>query len=264
MSRLGCFGPVAVALLFVAPLLWLLTGSLQPTGQRGQAFLSLPNPVSIANYVRLFQVYDLGRPLLNSLCVVLVAVPITIVTASGAGFAMAQLPDRARRALLMLAVALMIVPIPALWLPRFVMFSALGLIDSLLALIIPSLMGSSSFFVLLFYWTFRRLNPNLFEAAYLDGAGPIRTWWLVALPLGRATAMVVAVLTFALYWSDYMSSLIYLRSEALYTLPLRLQQFMTQDVANQPLAMAATVLAILPVLLSFLWIQRYLWPEGRP
>ncbi len=60
-----------------------------------------------------------------------------------------------------------------------------------------------------------------------------------------------------------MSSLIYLRTEALYTLALRLQEFMTQDIANQPLAMAATVLAILPVVLSFLWIQRYLWPEGR-
>ncbi len=249
--------------LFVAPLVWLLLGSLQPPGSTGQSLPLFPNPLSLSNYGRVFQVYDLGRPLLNSLLVVLAAVPITLVTASAAGFAMAQAPDRPRRRLLLLTVILMIVPIPALWLPRFVMFSALGWIDSLFALIVPSLMGSSPFFVLLFYWTFRRVPPHLFDAACLDGAGPIRVWWLIALPLARTTALVVAVLTFALYWSDYMSSLIYLRSEALYTLALRLQEFMTQDLANQPLAMAATVLAILPVVLSFLWIQRYLWPEGR-
>jgi multiple sugar transport system permease protein len=118
-------------------------------------------------------------------------------------------------------------------------FSSVGLIDSLFVLIVPALMGTSPFFVLVFYWTFRRAPSNLFDAARLDEP------------------------TFTYYWNDCMGSLIYLRSEALYTLSLRLQQFMTQDLGNQPLAMAAAVLAILPVLLLVLSIQRYLWSEDR-
>lgn len=247
-----------VALLFIAPLLWLVFGSLQKPGQAGQPLL--PNTISIVNYWQMFQVYDLGRPLVNSLFVVLMAVPLTLITASGAGFAMSQLPHPMRRRLVLLTVSLMIVPIPALWLPRFVMFSAIGWIDSLVTLIIPSLMGSSPFFVLLFYWTFRRIESNLFDAARMDGAGSLRIWWLVALPLSRVTVTVVSVLTFTLYWSDYISSLMYLRSESLYTLSLRLQQFMAQDIGSQPLAMAAAVLIIFPVILSFLWVQHYFWP----
>jgi multiple sugar transport system permease protein len=213
--------------------------------------------------VRVFDVYDLLQPLLNSLFVVAMAVPLTILTASGAGFALAQLSNRLSRRLVLLTIILMIVPLPVLWLPRFVMFSSVGLIDSLFALIVPALMGTSPFFVLVFYWTFRRVPPNLFDAARLDGASTIQTWWLIALPAARTSIVVVSVLTFTLYWNDYMSSLIYLRSESLYTLSLRLQQFMTQDLGNQPLAMAASVLAILPVLLLVLAIQRYLWSDDR-
>ncbi len=176
---------------------------------------------------------------------------------------MSQLSHQLRQRLVYLSVILMIVPIPALWLPRFVMFSTVGLIDSLFALIVPALMGTSPFFVLVFYWTFRRVPPNLFDAARLDGAGTLQTWWLIALPAARTSVIVVSVLTFTLYWNDYMNSLIYIRSEGLYTLSLRLQQFMTQDIGNQPLAMAAAVLAILPVMVLVLSIQRYLWSEDR-
>ena len=254
---------LVVALLFIGPLVWLVLGSLQQPGQASPALSLFPNPVSLSNYGQVFQVYDLVRPIFNSFVVVLAAVPLTIITASCAGFAMSQLEGPLRQRLVLLTVILMIVPIPALWLPRFVMFSTVGWIDSLFALIVPSLMGSSPFFVLLFYWTFRRIQGNLFDAARLDGASVLQIWWRVALPLARAATTVVAVLAFALYWNDYMSSLIFLRSEAVYTLSLRLQQFMTQDVATQPLAMAATVLAILPVVALFLWVQRYLWPDGR-
>src|SRR5689334_9128250 len=254
---------LVVAISFVAPLIWLVLGSLQPTGQNTQVLPLLPNPISPSNYLRVFDVYDLLQPLFNSLFVVAIAVPLTIVTASGAGFAISQLSHRLRQRLALLTVLLMIVPIPALWLPRFVMFSSVGLIDSLFVLIVPALMGTSPFFVLIFYWTFRRVPPNLFDAARLDGASTIQVWWRIALPAARTSIVVVSVLAFTFYWNDYMSSLIYLRSESLYTLSLRLQQFMTQDIGNQPLAMAASVLAILPVLVLVLLIQRYLWTDNR-
>src|SRR5579871_1289107 len=148
---------LVLACLFVVPLIWLVLGSLQPTGQTSQAFPLIPNPPSPSNYWRVFQSYDLWHPVLNSLVVAGAAIPLTLLTASGAGFAMSQLENRIRRPLLLLTVILMIVPFPALWLPRFVMFSAVGWIDTLWALILPAVMGTSPFYVLLFYWSFRRL-----------------------------------------------------------------------------------------------------------
>src|SRR5215813_11349050 len=90
---------LGVAIVFVAPLIWLVLGSLQPTGQNTQVLPLIPNPISPSNYIHVFDVYDLLQPLLNSLFVVLIAVPLTIVTASGAGFALAQLSNRLRQRL---------------------------------------------------------------------------------------------------------------------------------------------------------------------
>ena len=117
---------LVVALLFIGPLVWLVLGSLQQPGQASPALSLFPNPVSLSNYGQVFQVYDLVRPIFNSFVVVLAAVPLTIITASCAGFAMSQLEGPLRQRLVLLTVILMIVPIPALWLPRFVMFSTVG------------------------------------------------------------------------------------------------------------------------------------------
>src|SRR5258708_1084846 len=120
-----------VAMLFVAPLMWLVLGSIQPSGQTAHPLPLLPNPITLSNYWQIFKVYDLGRPFLNSLFVVLMTIPLTIITASGAGFAMSQLSSRLRQRLVLLTVMLMIVPLSALCLPRFVIFSTVCLLDTL-------------------------------------------------------------------------------------------------------------------------------------
>ena len=84
-------------------------------------------------------------------------------------------------------------------------------------------MGSSPLFVLLFYWTFRRVPSQLFEAARLDGAGILVIWAWIAMPLARPTTITVAVLAFMFYWSDFVSPLLYLKSESRYTLPVGLR-----------------------------------------
>ncbi|MEP7289072.1 MAG: carbohydrate ABC transporter permease [Chloroflexota bacterium] len=253
-----------IALLFALPLIWLVSSSLQQPGLAPQPKITLlPDPVVWSNYTHVFEVYPIGQQLLNSIFVVLLTVPLTLITASWAGFAMTQLAAPMRKRLVLLTVILLIVPLPALWLPRFVMFTYIGLIDTLWTLIIPAFMGSSPFFVLLFYWTFRRLPNELYEAARLDNASTLQIWRLVAMPLAKPTIAVVAVLTFVLYWSDFINPLIYLRSENLYTFSLRLYMFTSMDTTNQPLAMAATVIVIAPVVLLFLLVQRYFWPTGR-
>lgn len=253
-----------VAAVFVLPLVWLAVASLRQPGlppPRGLEWF--PHAPAWSNYPRIFALVPLAQHARNSLIVVGLAVPLTVVTASWAGFAMAQLHERPRRRLLMLAVLLRLVPVTALWLTRFVLFRHLGLVDTVWALIAPALMGSSPFFVLLFYWTFRRLPPQLFESARLDGAGALRTWATIALPLARPTMTTVSVLAFALYWRDFITPLLYLRSESRYTLPLGLRLLQQLDRTEWPLLMAGATVLTAPVVMVFLLAQRYFWPEER-
>jgi multiple sugar transport system permease protein len=254
--------PLLVAALFLLPLWWMVTASLRPPGLPPPSSVEwLPGQPSVGNYGAVFELLPFGRYLLNSLTVVVLAVPLTIVTASLAGFAMALLPRRSRTGLVVVSVALLMVPVTALWLTRFLLLRWVGLTDTLLALVLPALAGSSPLFVLLYYWTFRRVSPEVFEMARLDGAGPLGTWRHIALPLAVPTSVAVAVLTFILYWSDFISPLLYLRSQDLYTLPMGLRQLQQLDPADWPLLMAGAVMLTVPAVLFFLLVQRLLLGE---
>jgi len=250
--------------LFVMPIVWMIAASLRQAGlPPPQSIELIPNPIALGNYVRVFDILPWGRYLLNSLFVVSVAVPITIVVASWAGFAMAQLPDRSRRILLILSLGLLMIPFSALWLTRFVLFSAVGLVNSHAALIAPALAGTSPLFVLLFYWTFRRVPLELFESARLEGAHAFSIWWRIGLPLALPTVAAVGMLAFLFYWSDFMSPLLYLKSQSLYTLPVGLQQLRQLDRTNWPLLMSGAVLMTLPPVLVFLFLQRYFLRDAQ-
>jgi multiple sugar transport system permease protein len=255
---------IAVTALFGVPLLWVFSASLRRPGLPPPRSVEwLPDPVSWGNYPLLFELLPFGTYCLNSLLVAALAVPLTLVTASWAGFGMAQLDARARHGLILLSLALLLIPVTSLWLTRFVLFRWLGLINTFTALLAPACMGSSPLFVLLFYWTFGRMPAELFESARMDGAGLLSIWGRVALPLSRPTVMAVSVLTFILYWNDFINPLLYLKSQHLYTLPVGLQQLQQLDRTNWPLLMAAAVLLTAPAALTFLAVQRYFLQESR-
>lgn len=261
-ARLGRLGwhlaSAAAAALFLLPLVWMASGSLrQPGLPPPRALEWLPTPAAWANYRRIFELLPLGRYLLNSVVVAGLAVPITLLAASWAGFALAQVSTRAQPRLVLLALALLLVPITALWLARMALFNWLGWVDSYAALLAPALMGTSPLFVLLFYWAFRRQPAELVESARLDGAGAFAIWWSVALPLARSTVVAVALLTVLVYWSDFINPLLYLRSQRLYTLPVGVQQLQQHDRGNWPLLMAAAVVMATPAVLLFAAVQRY-------
>ena len=253
-----------IAALFVVPLIWAGLASLRQPGLPPPRGLGLPTTaLAWQNYRQIFTLLPLGGYLLNSLLVASSAVLITLVTASWAGFAMARLPAPLRGRLVLFAVLLRLIPLPALWLARFVIFTRLQLTDTLWALIVPAWMGTSPFYVLLFYWSFRRIPSELFDAARLDGAGVLYTWASVGLPLVRPTAASVGVLCFIHYWSDFINPLIYLKSEANYTLPVGLRILQQLDVTNWPLLMAGAVVLMAPILLIFLFAQRAFWVEEQ-
>jgi multiple sugar transport system permease protein len=253
-----------VALLFILPVIWMITASLRQPGLPPPRTIEwVPEPASLESYARLFEMLPFGRYLANSLLVVALAVPITIVVASMAGFAMSQLERQVRLRLVVLSIAVLMVPVTAVWLTRFLLFRTVGLVDSLGALVVPAFMGSSPLFVLIYYWTFRRIPPSLVETARLEGAGPVTIWRRIYMPLAIPSSVAVAVLTFLLYWSDFISPLLYLRSQDLYTLPLGLRQLQQLDPSDWPLLMAGAVLLTAPAVVLFVVVQRRFLGEER-
>ncbi len=257
-------GATLVALLFLAPLTFLLSGAFREPGLLPtDTFALVPDPVTTAALERAFDLVRLGRLLLNSVVVAAIAVPLAVLVASWAGFAMVMLPDRQRRLAVGLSLVLLMVPLAALWLPRFVMFRSLGFVDTWVPLIAPALLGMSPFYVLLFYWAFSRVPSELFEAARLEGASALRVWAWIAMPLARPAILTVAVLSLVLYWSNYLDPLLYLNRQENYTLPVGIQALHQMHPTAFPLLMAGAVLITLPVIFLFLIAQRHFLQETR-
>ena len=255
---------LAVAVTFLAPLVFMLTGSLRKAGLPPPRTPELvPSPLAWENYDRAFELVDIPRYTLNSLLVVALAVPLTVLVASWAGFAMARLPRAAARLLLALSLVALMVPVTALLVPRFVLFRTLGLTDTYVPLVAPALIGTSPFYVLLFFWAFRRLPPELFEASRLEGLSPLAQWRRVAMPVVRPVTIAVAVLAFAFTWSNFLDPLIYLYDERLFTVPLGLRALAELDRTNFPLLLAGSVAATAPVIAAFLYVQRFFFQEYR-
>jgi multiple sugar transport system permease protein len=206
---------------------------------------------------------DLARHTLNSLIVAALTVPPAVLVASLAGFALLLVAGRTRAAVVGLSFAALMVPATALLVPRFALFRWLGLTDTWVPLIAPALLGLSPFYVLLFYWSFRRLPPELLEAARLEGMGPLAIWRRVAMPLVRPVTVAVALLAFIASWGNFLDPLIYLFDTDLYTLPLGLRSLTSLDRTNYPVLLAGAVVATTPVVAAFAIAQRYFLHEDR-
>lgn len=257
-DRLRLLLRLIVALLFLLPLYWMFSTAFYPPGSPLPTTVRLwPEMATVRNFTRVWTLVPLGRFMLNSLLVVSVAVPLTLLVGSWAGLGMARLPQAAQRRWVVLSLAILMVPGIALWSTRFFLFRWLGLLNTPAALIAPALFATSPFYVLMFYRAFRRIPAALYDAAYLESSSVLQLWGNVAMPMVRPTTVGVAVLSFVVYWGDFISPLLYLRSERLYTLPVALQTLQQMDRSDWPLLMAAAVVATAVPVTLFLLVQPY-------
>jgi multiple sugar transport system permease protein len=246
-----------LAVLCLLPLAVMIGGSLRPTGlppPRTPELLTWP--LALDNYARTADLVNLGRLTLNSLLVALVAVPLSVVVAAWAGFAISRLPPREARLLLGASLVALMVPLTALLVGRFTIFAWLGVTDTWVPLIAPALIGMSPLYVLIYYWAFRRLPAELLEAARLEGYSPFQAWRGVAMPLVTPVTVAVATLAFGISWGSFLEPLIYVFDPDLYTLPLGLRSLAQLDPTQAPLLLAGATIATVPAAAAFLIAQR--------
>lgn len=248
---------LAVSALFLAPLAFMVAGSLrQPGLPPPDGFELVPDPVQPRNYRDVTLFVPMWTYVRNSAIVVAVAVPVTVLVASWAGFAIATARPRMRRFLIALSLVCLMVPVSALWVPRFVMFEWAGILDTFVPLMLPALMATSPFYVLLFALVYARIPRELFEAAALERLSPLATWRRIAWPLARPAAFAVAMLAFVFHWSNFVDPLLYLSEQSLYTVPLGLRSLHALEPTLHPILLAASVVVTLPGVVAFFLAQR--------
>ena len=248
---------VVFSSVIVLPLFFMFAGSLRTPGlPPPDGFEWVPSPLRWLNYRDVSGFVDVWGYMKNSVIVVAFAVPLTVLVASLAGFAIATATPKVQRLLVVASLIAMMVPVGALWIPRFALFKWLGLTDTLVPLVAPALMGTTPFYVLIFGLVYSRIPKSLYEAARLEGMSPMAIWRRVAFPLGKPAAFAVGVLALAWHWANFIDPLIFLSSEELYTLPLGLRALQSLEPTNHPLLLAGAVLATVPPVLAFLFVQR--------
>lgn len=250
-------GAFFVVLVFVPPLLLLVSGSLHKPGEPPKPTPELiPDPLSTEGYSLAFEWGGLLRATLNSVIVAGITVPLSVLIASAAGFALTQLPIRARKIVLGLSIVALMVPATALLVPKFVIFRWLNLTDTLAPLIAQALVGASPLYVLAFYLAFRQVPTDLFDACLIEDLSPARTWWRVAMPQVRPVTSAITALSFVLTWSNFLDPLVYVYDRDLFTLPVALRSLATLDPTNFPVFLAGAVLATVPALVVYAIAQR--------
>nr|BFD80852.1 carbohydrate ABC transporter permease [Streptomyces sp. Xyl84] len=244
-----------LALVFAVPLIWLLLSSVMSDAQINRFPPALwPSRIDLGGYRYVLGNAMFPRWFANSLLVSLAAVVSNLVLGALAGYAFARMRFAGSRLLLGLMLATMAIPFQLTMIPTFLVMKRLGLIDTLGALIVPSLV--TPFAVFLLRQFFLSLPRELEEAAWLDGCSRLRVLWQVVLPLSRPALSTVAVLTFLTTWNDLSWPLIAINHDTQYTLQLGLTTFQGQHHTKWSAVMAGNVITVLPVLLAFLLAQK--------
>jgi putative chitobiose transport system permease protein len=251
-----------LALVVLLPLLWLVSTSLK--GPAEDIFTSppalLPSQPSLAAYGQLFAANPMLTYLRNSALVSALAVLANLLFCSLAAYPLARLRFRGRGLVLALVVATILIPFQVVMIPLYLLMVQLGLRNSLWALILPQ--AATAFGIFLLRQSFLGVPVELEEAARIDGCSPLGEWWNVMIPAARSDLITLAMFVFIGSWSDFLWPLIILDDPGQYTLPLGLQQLSSSFSLDWRLVAAGSVVSILPVLLLFILLQRFILPNA--
>ncbi|WP_307051218.1 carbohydrate ABC transporter permease [Arthrobacter oryzae] len=264
-TKSAIFHIVALALTGVVlyPALWMIASSFKPNSEIGGANTSLwSSNFSFDNFVTAMDGIGGVSTLqffTNSLILAIGAVVGTILSASVSAYAFARIKFPGRSVFFGMMIATLLLPFHVVIIPQYIVFQQLGLVDTYIPLLIGKFLAADAFFVFLMVQFMRNLPAELDEAARIDGAGHVRIFTSIMLPLMKPALISTSIFSFIWSWNDFLGPLLYLNTPEKYPLPLALRLFVDQTQSSDYGAMIAmSVLALLPVLIFFLVFQRYI------
>ena len=244
------------AMAMVGPFLWMLITSLTGDAQLARVDAPvLPDPVTADAYGRLGEAFPFWRFAANSVGVAVISTLLQLFTSATAAYAFSRLRFRGVNAVFVLYLATMMIPMQVIIVPLFIEMRYLGLVDSYAGLLLPTLV--SSFGVFMLRQAFMALPKELDEAAYVDGAGHLRVFAQVLLPLVAPAMATFAVFAFMSSWNAFLWPLVIAQTEAHMTLPVGLSLLQGRYSTAWNVVMAGSTLSVLPILALYVFTQRY-------
>jgi multiple sugar transport system permease protein len=265
MKLAAIFKPVVIytvlvlgAFVMLLPFVWMLSSSFMSTQEViARPLTWIPSELRFENYEALSDAIPLGRMYLNSMFVTTLTTLGILLTSSLAGYGFAKFQFPGRDVLFLLVLATMMIPFFVVLLPIFYMVSQLGWINTYQGLIVPNIVTGFGIFLMRQYML--SLPDEVLDAARIDGASEFEIYWRIALPLSTPVIGALGILAFVYQWNNFLWPLVVARSSDMWTVPVGLNSLRvyasSAEVIN--LQMAGAALAIVPVMIVFLLLQRY-------
>jgi ABC-type glycerol-3-phosphate transport system permease component len=255
---------IVAGILFMIPFVWTILSSLKTSGE---LFLYPPTWFPAVpqwqNYPEVFNLVPFGLWTTNTLIVALISTFGAVLSAAIVGYAFARFRFPGRDLLFMITLSTMMLPVEVTLIPLYLLFSKIGWLDSFKPLIVPSFFGGGAFLIFLMRQFIMTIPKDLDEAARIDGAGYLRIFFQIIMPLSVPALATAAILTFMGHWNDFLQPFIFLNDKNKYTLAIGIKYF--QEVAGnidsmehrENLLMATSVMMTAPIILLFFLAQRY-------
>lgn len=246
-----------ITALMVVPFLWMLSASIKSNREVFvmDPFVWIPKVAKWDNYIRIWTKIPLLKFVENTAILTIVVTFLQLLTSSFAAYSFAKLEFKNKNTLFLLYIATIAMPWQVYMVPQFIMMRSMGLNDKLLAMI--CLQAFSAFGVFMMKQFYEGIPNDLCEAARIDGMNEYMIYAKIMLPLSKPALSTLTIFTFVNTWNDYLGPLIYLKTETKKTIQLGLKMFIGQYSAEYGLIMAGSVISLVPVIVVFLFLQKY-------
>ncbi|WP_044297573.1 carbohydrate ABC transporter permease [Robinsoniella peoriensis] len=245
-----------IVVVTLLPLIWMMSASLKTSNEVFTSPIQwIPEVFQWGNYIKIWQKIDFALFIFNSTKLTVIVTIIQLATCAFAAYGFTKCKFKGRDTLFLCYVATIAIPWQIFMLPQYVMLQKMGLVDTHLGYIL--LQSFAAFGVFLLKQFFQGIPDELLEAARIDGLSEYGTFGRIVVPLAKPAMATLTIFTFVTVWNDFMGPMIYFSSEANKTIPLGIRMFVGQYSTEYQLIMAASVVSLIPIVILYVFCQRY-------
>ncbi|MGO3170499.1 MAG: carbohydrate ABC transporter permease [Bavariicoccus seileri] len=248
---------IAVSLVWLYPFLLIFINSFKSRSEILTNVINLPKNPTFVNYPTAFRQMNYWGSFLNSLIITVISVVLIILFSAMAAYALSRNDSKLSKILYFVCGSTMLIPFQSVMIPLVGMFGSVGMLNRT-GLIIMNIGFSVSMSIFLYYGSLRGVSISLDEAAYIDGASYFKTFFKVILPTLRSTTVTVIILNGMKIWNDYLLPSLVVNKDGMFTLPLEIYYFFGQYTTQWELALTGLLLAIVPIILLYIFLQQYI------
>lgn len=249
---------IVVSITCLFPVFWMLSSSLKTQEQIFSKMTLLPETWNWSNYVTAFVKADFGQYFLNSLFYTVVGVFFVVFIASLAAYAFARLDFWGKNFFFYMLIATLLIPIPGVFVPLYLLLKSLGLLDSRIGLLLCYISNGLAFAIFLLKGFFDDLPKEIEEAALIDGCSRFGIYWRIAVPLAKPALATIVIMNSLSIWNEFLLALVVLQDKAKMPIQRGLMVFQGTFITDYPLLMAGLTIATVPIVIVYLLMQKHI------